>query len=123
MDRNYYRPDNRKAGSATWLILQMLLAMKFPGELQHELCAQPESSEESDALVFKAQFTDQLHHLIAVQYRGSPHQIPDGEIMSFGGVVHHGMVFGVQPPQSIQTGEFHIVPQIDGMLNQIEFQF
>ena len=45
--------------------------MKFPGDLQHELCAQPESGEESDALVFETQFTDQLHHLIAVQYRDS----------------------------------------------------
>ena len=97
--------------------------MKFPRYLQHELCAQPESGEESDAFVVEAEFTDQLHHLIAVQYRDSIHQIPDGEIMSFGGVVYHGMVFGIQPPQGIQTGEVYIVPQIDGMPEQIRFQF
>ena len=84
--------------------------MKFPRDLQRELRTQPESGEESDALVFETQFTDQLHHLIAVQYRDSIHQIPDGEIMSFGGVIHHGMVFSIQPPQGIQTGEVYIVP-------------
>ena len=97
--------------------------MEFSGDLQHELCSQPESGEESDALMFKTQFTDQLHHLIAVQYRDSIHQIPDGEIMRFGGVIYHGMVFGIQPPQGIQAGEIYIVPQIDGMPEQIRFQF
>ena len=97
--------------------------MKFPGDLKHKLCAKPESGEESHALVFETQFTDQLHHMIAVQYRDSVHQISDGEIMSFGGVAHHGMVFGIQPPQGIQTGEVYSVPQIDGMPEQIRFQF
>lgn len=84
--------------------------MKFPAKLQHELCAQPESGEEGDALMLEAQLADQPHHLIAVQYRDSIYQIPDCEIMSFGCFVHHGMVFGIQPPQSIQTGEVNIVP-------------